>query len=66
MPEPIFMKLGIYIMAPESILTAQFEDIPFISLCLYVYPPIVARQRFGRNPLIVARQRLGKKSLYRY
>jgi hypothetical protein len=27
-----------------------------------VYPPIVARQRFGKNPLIVVRQRLGKYS----
>jgi hypothetical protein len=25
-----------------------------------VYPPIVARQRLGKNPLIVARQRLCK------
>jgi hypothetical protein len=25
-----------------------------------VYPPIVARQVLGKNPLIVARQRLGK------
>jgi hypothetical protein len=25
---------------------------------LSVYPPIVARQRHGKNPLIVARQRL--------
>jgi hypothetical protein len=29
-------------------------------LCVSVYPPIVARQRIGKNPLIVARQRLGK------
>jgi hypothetical protein len=31
--------------------------------CVSVYPPIVARQRFGKGPLIVARQRLGKSSL---
>jgi hypothetical protein len=31
-------------------------------LCVYVsvYPPIVARQRLGKNPLIVARHRLGR------
>jgi hypothetical protein len=31
-------------------------------LCVWlgVYPPIVARQRLGKNFLIVARQRLGK------
>jgi hypothetical protein len=33
------------------------------SVCLYVYPPIVARQRLGKNPFIVARQRLGKNPL---
>jgi hypothetical protein len=25
-----------------------------------MYPPIVTRQRLGKNPLIVARQRLGR------
>jgi hypothetical protein len=30
------------------------------SVCLYVYPLIVARQRLGKNPLIVAMQRLGR------
>jgi hypothetical protein len=29
------------------------------SVCLCI-PHIVARQRFGKNPIIVARQRLGK------
>jgi hypothetical protein len=29
-------------------------------VCVSVYPPIVARQRLGKNPPIVARQRLGK------
>jgi hypothetical protein len=28
-----------------------------------VYPPIVARQPIGKNPLIVLRQRLGKNPL---
>jgi hypothetical protein len=30
-------------------------------VCVCVYPLIVARQRFGKNPRIVVRQRLGKK-----
>jgi hypothetical protein len=29
-------------------------------LSVSVYPPIVARQRLGKNPPIVARQRLGR------
>jgi hypothetical protein len=29
-----------------------------VCMCLRI-PPIVARQRLGKNPLIVARQRLG-------
>jgi hypothetical protein len=33
-----------------------------LCVCLCV-PPIVARQRLGKNLLIVARQRLGKNSL---
>jgi hypothetical protein len=44
MPESIFMKLGMYIMAPEAIWTAYFINPSHHSLCLYVYPPIVARQ----------------------
>jgi hypothetical protein len=33
---------------------------PPITLCRYVYPPIVARQQLCKNPFIVARQRLSK------
>jgi hypothetical protein len=29
-------------------------------VCVSVYPPIVARERLGKNPLIVAMQRLRK------
>jgi hypothetical protein len=36
-----------------------------VCVCVSVYPPIVARQRLGKNPLIVARQLLGKISPYR-
>jgi hypothetical protein len=49
MLEPIFMKLGMYIMAHEPISTAYFLNPSYQSVCLYVYPPIVARQRFCKN-----------------
>jgi hypothetical protein len=31
-----------------------------LCVCVCVSPPIVAKQRLGKNPPIVARQRLGK------
>jgi hypothetical protein len=40
MPERVFMKLGLYIMAPEPISTANFINPSHQSLCLYVYPRI--------------------------
>jgi hypothetical protein len=49
MPEQIFMKLGTYITAPEPISTAYFIHPSHQSVCLYVYPPIVAVQRLCRN-----------------
>jgi hypothetical protein len=45
--EPIFMKLGIFIMAPEPNSMAYFTNNQ--SLCLHVYSPIVARQRLSKN-----------------
>jgi hypothetical protein len=45
MAEPVFMRVGMYIMAPEPILTTYTHQ----SVCLYVYPPIAARQRLGKN-----------------
>jgi hypothetical protein len=39
------MQLDMCIMAPEPISTAYFIN---MSVCLYVYPPIVARQRLGK------------------
>jgi hypothetical protein len=50
MAEPVFMKLGMYMMAPEVIWAAYFIIPSHQSVCLYVYPPhIVARQRLGKN-----------------
>jgi hypothetical protein len=37
MPEPIFIKLNMYIMAPEPISTAYFINPSHHSVCLYVY-----------------------------
>jgi hypothetical protein len=49
MAEPVFMQLGMYIMAPEPISTAYFINPCHQSVCLYVYLFIVARQRLGKN-----------------
>jgi hypothetical protein len=43
------MKLGMFIMVPEPISTAYFINPSHQSMCLYVYPPTVASQRFGKN-----------------
>jgi hypothetical protein len=45
MPEPIFMKLGMYIMGPEPISSAYFINSSHQS----VYPPVIARKRLGKN-----------------
>jgi hypothetical protein len=55
-----FMKLVLYIMAPEPISMAYVINSFNKSVCLYVYPIIVAKQRLGKNPTTVTRQRLGK------
>jgi hypothetical protein len=49
MSEQSFMKPGIYIMVPEPILTMYFINPTNQSVCLYLYPSIVALQRFGKN-----------------
>jgi hypothetical protein len=46
--EPICMKLGMHIMTTEHISTAYFINTAYQSVCLYVYPTIVARQRLGK------------------
>jgi hypothetical protein len=38
MPEPIFMKLGMYILPPEPMSTAYFIYPSHLSVCLYMYP----------------------------
>jgi hypothetical protein len=49
MCEPIFMKLRMYIMAPEPNSTAYYIIPSHQPLCLYVYHSLVARQRLGKN-----------------
>jgi hypothetical protein len=44
-PEQIYTKSGMYIMAPDHI----FLNPAHQSVCLYVYPPVVASQRLGKN-----------------
>jgi hypothetical protein len=48
MPEPIFMILGMYIMAPELISTVYFINPSHQSVRVYV-APIVDMQRLGEN-----------------
>jgi hypothetical protein len=43
MPELIFMKISMCIMAPEHISAAYFINPSHQSVCLHVYPAIVAR-----------------------
>jgi hypothetical protein len=54
------MKFRMYIMASEPMTTSYFINPSHQSVCLYVYPTIVAGQRIDKNSPIVARQRLGK------
>jgi hypothetical protein len=44
MPEPIFMKLGMYIMAPEPILTASLPSV-CVSLCV----SLLSRQQHSKH-----------------
>jgi hypothetical protein len=47
MPDPIFLKLGTYIMALEPPSMTYFLNTFHQSVCLYAYPPIVDRQLLG-------------------
>jgi hypothetical protein len=61
MPEPVFMQLGVYIMAPELISTAYFINTSYQSVYLFVYSPVVARQRLGKNITSATNTHAGKK-----
>jgi hypothetical protein len=47
--EEIKMKFGMYIVASEPMKAAYLINPSRQSVCLYVYPSIVARQRLGTN-----------------
>jgi hypothetical protein len=47
--EPVFKKRDMYIVEPEPISTAYFINTSHQSVCLYVYPFIIARQRYVKN-----------------
>jgi hypothetical protein len=49
MPEPVCIKLCVYIMASEPISTAYITIHSHKSVCLYVLPPVVDRQQLGKN-----------------
>jgi hypothetical protein len=51
MPEPVFMKLYMYIMAPEPVRTAYFINAS--QQVLYLCIPIVARQRLSTHVSMV-------------
>jgi hypothetical protein len=46
MPEPIFMKLGMHIMAPEPISVAYFINPSHQSVCV---SPYIARQWLSKH-----------------
>jgi hypothetical protein len=49
MPEPIFIKLGLYIMTPEPTTTVYSINLFHQSVCMGIPPTIVARQRLGKQ-----------------
>jgi hypothetical protein len=53
------MRLGTYTTDLRPSQRPNYK-IRLTSLCVYVYPFIVARHRLGKNPPIVARQLLGR------
>jgi hypothetical protein len=61
MSEPNFMKLGMYIMAPEPISTAYFINPSHQFVCLYVSLPTVAMQRLGKHVLAARNTRNSRR-----
>jgi hypothetical protein len=49
MNEQIIMKLDMYIMASEPVLKAYLVKPCYKSVCLYVHPSTVTRQRLSKN-----------------
>jgi hypothetical protein len=51
------MKLGMYILAFKPISMAYFINPSHKPVCLYMYPPIVVRQRLGKHVPAVTNKR---------
>jgi hypothetical protein len=49
MPEPVFIKLRMPIVAPEPMSTAYLMNPSHHSVCLYVYTAIITRQRLDET-----------------
>jgi hypothetical protein len=49
MPKPIYMKVSTYINSPDPIPVAYFINHIYQSVCLYAYPPIIAREHLDIN-----------------
>jgi hypothetical protein len=49
MPEPVFMKHDMHVMASEPISVAYFKNLSHQPVRLYVYSLTVARQWFPKN-----------------
>jgi hypothetical protein len=60
LPEPIFMNLGMYIMAPEPILMVYFINPTHQSLCLYVYSRSLLGNGLLKIPLLLVGDSLVK------
>jgi hypothetical protein len=60
MAEPIFIKPGMNIIAPEPISTTSFINPSHQSACLYVYPSLLGNGSVKCIPSFGAGQRLGK------
>jgi hypothetical protein len=52
LPEPVFMKCGMYIMAFEPISPACSVNLSHQSVCLWCIPPFVDSQRLGKHFLV--------------
>jgi hypothetical protein len=55
------MKLGMYIMAPEPVSAVYFINPFHRPVCVYVYLPIIARQRLDKNVIAVTNTQATKE-----
>jgi hypothetical protein len=60
MAQTLFMNLGMHIMAHQPISTEYFIN-SYVSLCVYVYLPIAARQRLGK--IVTAAKNINEENI---